>query len=193
MPPKKHTPSAIGIQREEVFLRDGFRCVPCVLLGACDPKGIGWCGGNQLVSSALAPAVYLKLDALRVNASLRLHLSHLHGKAHDEWRNMVASCACHNLQLTKDIRAACLTYTEQFPETGTERFEAALARRPAEKETKKIKAAATRHAAYQKATKKYGKPTIPSAPLRSAPTTATPKKAKSGKWDWAPIHPTYLH
>lgn len=185
---KRPEQNAMGILREELLKRDGFRCVPCVVLGPCDPKGIGWCGGNQLLASDLAPAVYFKLDALRA-AFLRLEYGHLHGKRHDEWRNGCAQCPCHNIGMTKEVRAACLAYTEQFPETGTERFEAALARRPAERAAKKEKAAKALHASYQKAVAKHGKPKIPTRPM--TPKPAAPKKGGS-KWAWAPIHPTYL-
>lgn len=181
---RRKEPSAIGILREEILLRDGFSCVPCCILGYCEPKGQGWCGGNQLVAWDLQPAIYFRLDGLRTNASLRLHLSHLRGKAHDEWRNMVASCPCHNERISKEIREACLTYTAQFPETGTERFEAALARRPQEKAAKKTRDAATRHAAYEYAKAKKTAPTIPGR------KQAKPKRdKKKSKWNLFPIRP----
>ena len=191
---KKPERNALGILREEVFLRDGLDCVPCKLLGSCDPKGTGWCRGIQLPSPTLPPVTFFKLDRLRANSDHRYHLSHLATKRSDRWRDLVMSCPCHNYQISQTIREACYAYTAQFPEEGTPRFEEALARRPAEKTAKKQKAKQTRKAAYEKTTKKYGKPTIPSAPMRSAPSAPKPKKARgASKWADFPIQPATLH
>lgn len=190
MPQKKRPErSALGIQREEIFLRDGLDCMPCKLLGYCDPKGRGWCRGIQLPSGTLPPVTFFKLDRLRPNSDHRYHLSHLATKRSDRWRDLVMSCPCHNYQITQPIREVCLSYTAQFPETGTERFEAALARRPAERAAKKKKAAKALHASYQKAVAKHGTPKIPTRPM--TPKPAATKKSGS-KWDIFPIHPTYL-
>lgn len=172
----------MGIMREEWFIRDGFACVPCRIIEPCNPKGVGWCGGNRLLASDLAPATYFKLDALRDNASLRLHVSHLRTRANEGWRDAVASCACHNLNISSEIREACLRYTTQFAETGTERFEAALRARPAQRAAKKNKEKTARARAYQKAKTKAGGTRLTKS---RTPAVDGKKYAIGGKWAWA--------
>jgi len=126
--------AAIAVMRWEILLRDDRDCVPCRILGYCDPKGRGWCSGIRLVSPEVPLATYRKLDAQRRgNASLRLHLSHLRTKSNEGWRDLVASCPCHNDRVTTHIKEVCLAYTAQFPKEGTDAFEAAYARRADEK------------------------------------------------------------
>jgi len=150
--------AAIAVMRWEVLLRDGRDCVPCCIVGYCDAKGRGWCSGIRLVSPDLNLATYKKLDALRRgNASLRLHLSHLRTKSNEGWRDLVASCPCHNDRVTTHIKEVCLAYTVQFPEEGTELFERALDRRGDEKAEMKASYATARRSQRQRTNAKLGR------------------------------------
>lgn len=171
--------------RWEILLRDGKDCVPCRILGYCDPKGRGWCSGNQLVSPDLKDVAYRKLDALRSdNASLRMHLSHLHGKSNNGWLDLVTSCACHNLEITTEIRRVCEEYVEPFEGTDTDAFLEAAANLPAEKKASKESKAKARHAIYEKQKVKAGGTLLSKQKSKRATKTAPAvgRKYASSRW-----------
>lgn len=169
--------------RWEIFKRDGLDCVPCSILGYCDPNGAGWCRNMQLPSPDLNPVTYRRLDALRSdNASLRMHLSHLRGKSNETWRDLVQSCACHNDEISTTVRQACIAYTEQFAATGTEAFERALDGRPDEKAALKETRRVANKGKYEHTKKrKAEKKTKPSA----KPADASGKPPGVTSKDWA--------
>lgn len=172
----------MAVMREEWFIRDGLDCVPCCIFGYCDPKGRGWCRGNRLVSPDLAPAAYFRLDQLRDNAALRLHVSHLNTHQNEGWRDAVASCSCHNLEITREIKDACRAYTTQFPEEGTGRFEEACHARPAQKAAKKLRDKTRRQKQYQKAKVRAGGTRLRK---KSKPAASSGKPKGLTEKDWA--------
>jgi hypothetical protein len=171
---KKKLPSAIGIMRWEIAKRDGKDCLPCVLLGYCDPKGKGWCQGIQMVSADLNDATYRKLEALRGdNASLHMHLSHMCGKDNEKWGTLCNSCPCHNDKVSTEIRDVVLPYLATIEGTETKAFKDALDRRPAEKAAIKESRAGIAKASYQWKKKKVG-----GTPLSKMKGKKPPKKEK---------------
>lgn len=177
---------AISVLRKEVGRRDGLDCVPCRILGYCDPKGRGWCSGIQLVSPDLSDVTYWRLDGLRAgNASLRMHLSHLHGKNANGWFDLVFSCPCHNLNITTPVRTVCEEYVAQFVGTETPAFLEAYPVVLIERHAAKEKKAKARHAAYVKQKARAGGTPLSKMkekPAKKINPASGGKKYSSTKW-----------
>jgi hypothetical protein len=142
--------------------------------------------------------VYWRLDDLRSdNASLRMHLSHFHGKDDNSWLSLVLSCACHNLNVSTAIREACAPYLYEMAGRETPAFLEALALLPGEKKASKESKAKTRHALYEKDKAKAGGGPLPKMKGKKPPKKEKPapngKKYVSSKWAWAADLPILNH
>jgi len=156
-------------------------------MGYCDPKGRGWCSGIQLVSADLGDVAYWKLDGLRSgNASLRMHLSHFHGKQDNSWLSLVLSCPCHNLNISTAVREACAPYLYAMAGTETASFLEALASLPMEQAASKTKKSAARSAIYRKNKAKAGGTSLSKQkskkPAKKVKPSPGGKKYASTKW-----------
>jgi len=134
--------TAIEIERQEIFVRDGFTCI-FAQFGMCRSAGLD----IHFLSPRLPAAMYFRLEQNR-SPIARLTLEHVHGRDQgdptvtERWNVLATACQMCNQGKTQKMQEAEEQYLSQFDVHGTERFEAALARRYQEwsdaKESRKL-------------------------------------------------------